>query len=348
MWSLRRAWRTAGIVVVAVVVAAAESVVGHGHSHGHSHGGGAGHVEASGGATRGEVRRAAFSWSKLYALMLVFGVAMAGGLMAIRLQAYKHKDLVMELGNSLAGGIFLAAGMVHMLPEATAALYDAFPDLPVAPALCLAGMLLPLWVENVLMASPGSHGHGAEGHGHSHGGGGGHTHGLVEARAPGAPGTSPVGAVTSAIVPYLIALLLGIHSLIEGIALGVENSEARASMILLAVLCHKGLAAFSLGVALTRASVPLPRFFQVMIFFSLMTPVGGLLGALASASVADSLQSELADLILAFASGTFVYVGLVEIVLVEVDPSKANVGLKFTTVVAGACLMTAIGISMHG
>ena len=152
-------------------------------------------------------------------------------------------------------------------------------------------------------------------------------------------------------VPYLIALLLGIHSLIEGIALGVENSEARAAMILLAVLCHKGLAAFSLGVALTRSAVPLTRFLQVITFFSLMTPLGGILGALASASVSGSLQSELADVILAFASGTFVYVGLVEIVLVELGGGDGGGGasksFKFTVVCIGAFIMTMLGVLMH-
>ena len=49
---------------------------------------------------------------KLFSFVLVFVVAMGGGLVPIRLQGLARRDTALSLGNTLGGGVFLSAGGV--------------------------------------------------------------------------------------------------------------------------------------------------------------------------------------------------------------------------------------------
>ena len=79
-------------------------------------------------------------------------------------------------------------------------------------------------------ASHGSHGDGEEGHSHD----------------------DPLGHMPSA-VAVLVALT--VHSLLEGLAIGVQSSVDSTFVIAAAVLLHKGFAAFALGAAFRSVSV---------------------------------------------------------------------------------------------
>eukprot|EP00030_Apusomonadida_sp_AF-17_P001108 a179508_55.p1 GENE.a179508_55~~a179508_55.p1 ORF type:complete len:343 (+),score=113.88 a179508_55:71-1030(+) len=293
---------------------------------------------------------------KFMCLVVIFGAAMLGGFSAVYLKTFTHRDMLMELGNCLAGGVFAAAGLLHMLPEAEASLRESFvsPNFPLGSLLCLFGILLPLYIERVLFDNvPRSDGHveperGLQGQVVSHIGHG-HDHHLLTLMEPehGAQG----GPHRNPLLPYMMALLLSIHSLIEGVALGVDDTRAGATMIFLAIFAHKSLAAFSLGVTLTRADMSTKRFAHVMTSFSLMTPMGGLIGLMASASVTGAFQSLLSDVVTCIAAGTFVYIALLEILIEEfpmhaASPSGTSKNLKFACVVAGALLMTLMGLML--
>ena len=65
----------------------------------------------------------------------------------------------------------------------------------------------------------------------------GHAHDAVSLPAPAA---SAAGALA-------IALGLGLHSVMEGLALGAQETVEQGVGIFLAIMAHKGLAAFALG-----------------------------------------------------------------------------------------------------
>jgi len=67
----------------------------------------------------------------------------------------------------------------------------------------------------------------------------GHAHDAVSLPA-GAPAASAAGALA-------IALGLGLHSVMEGLALGAQETVEQGVGIFLAIMAHKGLAAFALG-----------------------------------------------------------------------------------------------------
>lgn len=97
---------------------------------------------------------------------------------------------------------------------------------------------------------------------------------------------------------------LSIHSLLEGLSLGAAGAKA-AWGLFLAILFHKGMTAFALGVAWLR-SLPNWRIFLVAMFcFSAATPIGVLIG--------ESVEgSKVGAVLQALAAGTLLYIGLTE------------------------------------
>lgn len=58
---------------------------------------------------------------------------------------------------------------------------------------------------------------------------------------------------------YALLIVLSIHSIIAGMALGTETAIVGAVVILVAILAHKGTEAFALGVSLLRGGLSLRR-----------------------------------------------------------------------------------------
>ena len=55
---------------------------------------------------------------KIIALVAILITGIAGGLLSRILSAGKKSELVFTMGNAFAGGVFLGAGVIHMLPDA--------------------------------------------------------------------------------------------------------------------------------------------------------------------------------------------------------------------------------------
>ena len=86
--------------------------------------------------------------------------------------------------------------------------------------------------------------------------------------------------------------------------------------ILLAILAHKSLAAFALGNRILRSNPPLPAYLAQTLAFALATPLGACLALVAPVSAAPAL--------LGLSSGTFLFVGAVEVVGKELVVRKAG------------------------
>ena len=78
---------------------------------------------------------------------------------------------------------------------------------------------------------------------------------------------------------YLLGFILSLHSIIEGLALGIEDTEEHAStllignflgiigIILVAILGHKFFSAFAFGVNLAKNNVPTDRLIRLVVMF---------------------------------------------------------------------------------
>ena len=82
------------------------------------------------------------------------------------------------------------------------------------------------------------------------------------------------------IAPYLLLVTLSIHSLIAGITLGISTA-AGATVLLIAILAHKGAAGFALGSTFREADIPPRTRIPALLVFVGSTPLGVVLGGVA-------------------------------------------------------------------
>ncbi len=103
-------------------------------------------------------------------------------------------------------------------------------------------------------------------------------------------------------------LALSIHALLTGLGLAGLSARPEHWALWSAMLLHKGTEGFSLGSLLRLARLPGRRALVVIFGFSCVAPLGLLLGAQVAAGL-----GMWAELLTAFACGTFLYVALFEL-----------------------------------
>ena len=175
---------------------------------------------------------------KIVSVVVIFSTGIIGGSLPIRLGGCEGRERLFSLGAALGGGVFLGAGLIHMIPDAQDGLAGVGGDYPVPLLIAAGGFVVVLLFEKVLVVAE----HQATEH-------------------------------QDTLVPYLLAVVLSVHSLIAGIALGAEETLASAVVIFIAIIAHKGAAGFALGVALTRVEVTPSRIIKMVVLFSIMTPL---------------------------------------------------------------------------
>ena len=89
---------------------------------------------------------------KFTAALAILAVGIVGGIIPLLAARHDASHRFLSLGNALAGGIFLGAGFIHLLPEATEALEGAV-DYPLAPLLAAVGVVVLLLIDRVLFES---------------------------------------------------------------------------------------------------------------------------------------------------------------------------------------------------
>lgn len=134
----------------------------------------------------------------------------------------------------------------------------------------------------------------------------GHGHDKQEAPAGG-----------TVISKYLLLIVLSIHSVISGIAMGANENVDTVRVIGIAILSHKWIESFAVGVSLIRFSVPRFQFVVFMLIYSFMEPLGILIGFATLALSSESASLYFQNIAGAVASGTFIYVAAVDILSEE-------------------------------
>lgn len=140
--------------------------------------------------------------------------------------------------------------------------------------------------------SPASHSHASGGGGHSH------------------MGAVTSGGSSSLAVAVVLFIALSFHSVLEGLGIGAQTSSAWG--VFLAIIVHKGLAAFALGSGLVQSTLSTAHVVLYMVLFSFMTVVGIIAGWIIAAD--SSEDSAAAGICVALASGTFIYVAVMEVI----------------------------------
>jgi zinc transporter ZupT len=149
--------------------------------------------------------------------------------------------------------------------------------------------------------------------------------GGSEAPCPVHPGGTPEGKAMAVI----LYLALSFHSFMEGLGVGVSSAGA-AWGLTFAIVAHKGVATFALGTSVVRSGVSTLEYALAMLPFCCVTPVGVLVGM----SIQSSGNDRLTNTVLALAGGTFICIGLMEIIAKEL-PGDSDKLLKIALVLVG-------------
>ncbi len=247
---------------------------------------------------------------KVLAIAAIFLVGTSGGLLALGAGRTRRSEIFLSLGSALAAGVFLGAGLVHLMPDSIGALNGYFVGIqfPLGFLLTAVGFLFILFLEKILLA-------------HHH----------DEPAAAGSPSS------------YALAIILSVHSVLAGAALGTENTLAGSAILTLAILAHKGAAAFALMVDFQRAGFARSRSVALLLLFCAMTPLGILFGAVLDHFLEETHGRLFEGMFDAVAAGTFIYIAILEIISKEFAV-RERVAQKFVFVCLGLALMAAIAL----
>ncbi|RLN64549.1 hypothetical protein BBJ28_00009495 [Nothophytophthora sp. Chile5] len=117
-------------------------------------------------------------------------------------------------------------------------------------------------------------------------------------------------------LPYLLAALFSVHSLIAGFALGVNHSmDKTAVATTIAIFSHKFIEAMSVGANFARAkdSIAHQRSVAVLSLYSCMTPLGIFLGMVLADALGGTSALAVEAAALSIASGSFIYLAFHEL-----------------------------------
>ena len=141
---------------------------------------------------------------------------------------------------------------------------------------------------------------------------------------------------------YAILTALSIHSLLEGLALGAQRDLRSALVIFAAILAHKSMEGFALGVSLARSACRGARAAALLALFAVATPVGIVAGATVGALEGPTRLACEATF-LSLAAGTFAYVATLDILREEFHEPGGRFA-KWLWVVAGAGVMALLAL----
>ena len=175
---------------------------------------------------------------------------------------------------------------------------------------------------------------GHDSHGHSHDNGGhGHSH-LPELSSDGTLGLRSL----------LLLAALSLHSLFEGLAVGLQTEMLKLVGFYTAVILHEILVSFALGMTLAKQDMSISTIVKLSVAYSIMIPVGMALG-LAIGEIKSTAGELTSAVIQGLTAGTFIYVVFLEIIPPEIKDKKDWL-LKLFFLLFGFIIITALSLAL--
>jgi solute carrier family 39 (zinc transporter), member 1/2/3 len=208
---------------------------------------------------------------KLLCIGLIFATSLLAGYFPLMRKIRTTDTLDFPIAESFVAGVFLGAGLIHMLGEASRLFFLGGYHYPTPFVLAGITFLILLVLEHIgreFYRNNGSH---------------------------------------YTLFAIITLIVLSIHSLLTGIALGVSDSYSILLLILFAILAHKWAASFALALKLRKSPLSFKLSVCLFITFALMTPLGIGLGSIIAIDYAHNHL--LVGIFCSMAAGTFLYLG---------------------------------------
>ncbi|KAL2084588.1 hypothetical protein ACEWY4_020106 [Coilia grayii] len=267
-----------------------------------------------------------------------------------------------------AGGVFLATCFLDLIPDYLEKVNQAFQNagitlhFPLPEFIMAMGFFMVLVMEQIVLAlrdESGSIseerqallvGSGIQGHDQEHPR---HTHQVVSLSHHTRADLSRQGSGTdgvhfhvdfnshSAIRAFILVFSLSLHSVFEGLAVGLQQDPQQVLEICLALLLHKSIIAFSLSLKLIQSRLKRSAVVGCLLLFSIMSPLGIAMG-IGLTKMKSTPQHQLAGSTLeGLASGTFIYITFMEILPHELGSPKDRIP-KVALLLTGFAAVTGV------
>ncbi|KAK3099158.1 hypothetical protein FSP39_000284 [Pinctada imbricata] len=254
---------------------------------------------------------------------------------------------VLSYMNCFAGGVFMGTAMLHLLAESEEEVKEALAsnnstsmiEYPITEVAISGGFFLILIMEVVVLRimSGRSSGSGVHGHAHTNYGTASELTGTQsrdkERRPLLAENQEPVlddgleDKLTSSGVheevreiirddpsvfrSVILVLALSLHMIFEGLAIGLQETQASVWTLLLAVSLHKCIVAFSVGLQMRQILKSTCEFVGFIVVFSVIASMGIPIGLAVTDTYSEG--SLTVGILQSVATGTFFYVTFFEI-----------------------------------
>ncbi|MFN3233891.1 MAG: ZIP family metal transporter [Gammaproteobacteria bacterium] len=176
---------------------------------------------------------------KIFSALLILVIAIIAGWYPF----YKHMHIKdgkrFPYAEAIAAGVFLGAGLLHMLGDAAQEFQHTGIEYPIPFFLAGLTFLFLLWLEHLGQRY----------------------------------------ANNESIFSFLATFMLSIHAFLAGSALGLSEGVSVASLILVAILAHKWAASFALAVHINKSELPISTGMILFGVFALTTPIGVIFGS---------------------------------------------------------------------
>lgn len=271
----------------------------------------------------------------------------------------------LSLVSCFAGGVFLATCLLDLIPDYLASINSALASLrvtlcfPLQEFILAMGFFLVLIMEQIALAYKDPEGSQTEtqallGPDSHHSSASIQDQGWPDGPAQHPSSQHPPGRVTrehphvhvdlnshSAIRSLVLFLALSLHSVFEGLGVGLQEESAQVLEICLALLIHKGVIAFSLTLKLLQGNLRPRAVLGSLIIFSIMSPLGIGLGVALTVSPGPVLSHLARSVLEGLATGTFVYITFMEILPHELASSDHRIG-RLIILLLGFALISGI------
>ncbi|KAK1283766.1 hypothetical protein QJS10_CPB21g01338 [Acorus calamus] len=234
--------------------------------------------------------------------------------------AYAHTLLLIKC---YAAGVILSTSLVHVLPDASAALADCrvasrrpWRDFPFSGFVCMAGALVALLVDVAATSSSQVPKYGAIRRDEEEG-----MKGCAEQEE------EELAQMKQRFVLKVLQMEMIFHSVIVGVTMGMLQNVCTLRSLVAALTFHQILEGMGLGGCIAQAGFNLGMTMLMCVIFSVTTPIGIILGMLIFHLTGyddrsmNALISE--GLLGSLSSGILIYMVLVNLIAADFFHNKA-------------------------
>ncbi|KAK1270577.1 hypothetical protein QJS04_geneDACA006055 [Acorus gramineus] len=262
--------------------------------------------------------------------------------------AYAHTLVLIKC---FAAGVILSTSLVHVLPDASAALADCrvasrgrlWRDFPFSGFVCMAGALVALLVDVAATSSSQVPKYGPIGRDEEEG-----MKGCAEQEE------EELAQMKQRFVLKVLQMEMIFHSVIVGVTMGMSQNVCTMRPLVAALTFHQILEGMGLGGCIAQAGFNLGMTMSMCAIFSVTTPIGIILGMLIfylmgyDDSSVNALISE--GLLGSLSSGILIYMVLVNLIAADFFHNKAMLSkpwlkkASYTALVLGSVSMSVLAL----